>query len=116
MFSVVVNHLVESIGDDFYLPSPSTASTKNLTPLSLVERKTGRFKCSSNKYHAADFMLRDIVLNESFGVSKGIICIGWVTQLEHELSNYKQFQTLFDWLYQNIKASNKHCVLFAGFR
>ena len=68
MFKMAVDHLVESIGDDFYLPSPSTASTKNLTPLSLVERKTSRFG-HTNSYHAADFMLKDIVMQHNLGVS-----------------------------------------------
>ena len=76
MFKLAVSHLVESIGDDFYLPSPSTASTKNLTPLSLVERKTRRFR-KMDTYHAADFLLEDIVVNHNLGVSDQYFNMFW---------------------------------------
>ncbi|XP_067936364.1 pejvakin-like [Watersipora subatra] len=66
MFNVAVNNLVESIGADVYLPSPSTAASKNLAPLSLVERKQGILPFSRyTDYHTTDFTLNDVLTDQS---------------------------------------------------
>ncbi|XP_067937806.1 pejvakin-like [Watersipora subatra] len=61
MFKIAVNNLVQSIGGDVYLPSPSTAASKNLAPLSLVERKNSVLPLKQSHYYTTDFILQDIV-------------------------------------------------------
>lgn len=71
MFKIVVNNLVQSIGDDIYLPSPSTAASKNLAPLSLVEREASLLpfrRC--NDYYTTDFNLNDVIDDKGVEVSQ----------------------------------------------
>ena len=69
MFKIAVNNLVQSIGEDVYLPSPSTAASKNLKVLSLVERK-GSFlrKSRFNDYYTTDFLLSHVVEGDELKV------------------------------------------------
>lgn len=69
MFDTVVQKLVKTVGSDIYLPSPSVASSENLFPLSLVERKASRWWLGSNSYFSTEFKLDDVVDDSDFKVS-----------------------------------------------
>ena len=62
MFKIAVDNLVQSIGEDVYLPSPSTGASRNLAPLRLVERKASVLPLSKlNHYYTTDFSLDDVI-------------------------------------------------------
>ncbi|XP_067936985.1 pejvakin-like [Watersipora subatra] len=61
MFKVAVNNLVQSIGGEVYLPSPSMAASKNLAPLSLVERKNSWWRINHSDYYTTDFVLENVL-------------------------------------------------------
>ena len=64
MFDTAVKKLVKSVGSDVYLPSPSVASSENLHPLALVERKASRWWLGSNRYYTTEFSLNNVVEDE----------------------------------------------------
>lgn len=70
MFEVAVGKLVKTIGPDVYLPSPSVASSENLFPLALVERKASRWWLGSNSYFTTEFKINDVIDDKDFKVCK----------------------------------------------
>ncbi|XP_067937400.1 pejvakin-like [Watersipora subatra] len=62
MFNIAVNNLVQSIGGNVYIPSLSLAASKNLAPLSLVERESGYLPLSTFRdYYTTEFNLNDVL-------------------------------------------------------
>ena len=63
MFQSVVTKLVETVGRDYFLPSPSLTSSENILPLSLVERKASQWWFGKNHYYPTELNLADVVSN-----------------------------------------------------